>query len=104
LRGGEGGVSLLPEEIAMAITITLEGDDEARVSLLVDSGAFGSANEAVRGSLRLALRELPEVRAFWATIDASIADVEAGNFFSVDEVFDELEARYKVASEEPEPA
>jgi Arc/MetJ-type ribon-helix-helix transcriptional regulator len=38
----------------MPITITLEGEDEARVSALVDAGVFGSAFEAVAEALRAA--------------------------------------------------
>jgi len=38
----------------MPITVTLEGEDEARVSELVDRAVFGSALEAVQGALKLA--------------------------------------------------
>ena len=56
----------------MPITLTLEGEDEARVSDLVDRGVFPSALAAVQGALRLA--EAATAESVTAPDDAERSD------------------------------
>lgn len=78
----------------MAITVTLEGSDEELVLAILESGEHASALSVVQAGLRLTANKTETLRAFWVSIDAAIAEADAGNVYELDEVFDEFEARY----------
>lgn len=78
----------------MPSSYTLGSHFETFVRNQVDSGRYSSASEVVRDGLRLLEdREARRARIEEA-LDAGLADMKAGRVTDIDEVFDELEARY----------
>jgi antitoxin ParD1/3/4 len=78
-------------EAVMAISVDLGVALEKVVTDLLDSGRYNSKSEVLREGVRL----VQEREARLAALAKGIADVEAGRVRPADEVFDELEARYK---------
>jgi Arc/MetJ-type ribon-helix-helix transcriptional regulator len=82
----------------MAITVTLEGEDEALVSRLVDAGRYRSAAETVAAGVRLA--EQAAARAsFDLVIENARAQASAGDVVDAEQAFDHLRWKYALEAQ-----
>jgi antitoxin ParD1/3/4 len=66
------------------------------------SGRYNNASELVPDALRLLEQRERRLAALDAAIERGVADVQAGRTHDPDEVFDELEARYRVMARDRE--
>ncbi|EZP49201.1 type II toxin-antitoxin system ParD family antitoxin [Sphingomonas sp. RIT328] len=71
---------------------------EAVVAELVANGRFGSSNDVLREGVRLVQEREARRTALQAAIDEGLADMAAGRTRPAEDVFAELEARYKAMS------
>ncbi len=67
---------------------------EAFIQSQLATGRYGNASEVIRDALRQMEEREKQYAALDATLTKAIAEVEAGEFYDANEVFDELEARY----------
>ena len=79
----------------MAISADLGAKLEAVVEDLVKNGRYNSKSEVLREGVRLVQEREAALRKLWAELDKGVQDIEAGRVHDLDEVFDELEARYQ---------
>jgi antitoxin ParD1/3/4 len=77
----------------MAISADLGPNLEAVVEDLVKNGRYNSKSEVLREGVRLVQEREAALRRLDAALARGLADVEAGRFRPMDEVFDEVEAR-----------
>lgn len=77
----------------MAISADLGANLEAVVEDLVKNGRYNSKSEVLREGVRLVQEREAALRRLDAALARGLADVEAGRFRPMDEVFDEIEAR-----------
>ena len=68
---------------------------EAYVASLVKSGRYASADEVLRDAMLLLQERETKLASLDAAIARGLADAEAGRGRPMDEVFDELEAKYR---------
>ena len=75
---------------------------EAFVGELVKTGRYNSKSEVLREGVRLVQDREAKLAVLDAALARGVADAEAGRLHDMDEVFDELEARYTamIADEE----
>lgn len=78
----------------MAIVVELSPRMEQLVNELVATGRFSSKNEVLQEGLRLLDEREKKLAALDAALARGLADIDAGRMRPVDEVFDELRARY----------
>lgn len=81
----------------MSSTVTLDPASSAFVEAEVASGRFHSASDVIVHALKLVRDRARHEAELDAALEKGIADVEAGRDYDLDEVFDELEARYASA-------
>ena len=81
----------------MAISAELGEKLEAVVDDLVKHGRYNSKSEVLREGVRLVQEREAALRRLHEKLDKGIDDIEAGRVFPLDEVFDELETRYRPA-------
>jgi len=67
---------------------------EAFIQSQLATGRYGNASEVIRDALRQMEEREKQYAALDAKLTKAIAEVEAGEFYDANEVFDELEARY----------
>ena len=79
----------------MPISADLGEKLEAVVNDLVANGRYNSKSEALREGVRLVQEREAALAKLWAELDKGIQDIESGRVHDIDEVFDELEARYQ---------
>ena len=82
----------------MAISAELGENLEKVVTDLVENGRYNSKSEVLREGVRLVQEREAKLAALDAAIARGLADAEAGRLRPADEVFDRLEAKYKVKS------
>jgi antitoxin ParD1/3/4 len=82
----------------MAISADLGTHLETYVNELVTKGRYNSKSEVLREGVRLVQEREAKLAALDAAIARGLADAEAGRLRPADEVFDRLEAKYKVKS------
>lgn len=78
----------------MSDVYTLDPQTEAAVKAGVASGRYASAAVLLKQAVDLLDDRDRRRQALDLALDRGIADVEAGRDYDLDEVFDELEARY----------
>ena len=79
----------------MPRSVDLGKNLEAVVDDLVANGRYGSVSEVLREGVRLVQEREARLQELYASIDEGLADAEAGRVRPLEEVFDELLARYK---------
>jgi antitoxin ParD1/3/4 len=82
-------------EDAMAISAELGETLEAYVGSLVKTGRYNSKSEVLREGVRLVQEREAKLAALDAALAEGVADIEAGRTVPMEQVFDELEARYR---------
>ena len=82
----------------MAISAELGEKLEAVVEDLVRNGRYNSKSEVLREGVRLVQEREAALMELKAKIDAGIAAADRGDVRPMDEVFDELLARYQPAA------
>lgn len=70
---------------------------ETFVATLVSTGRYNSKSEVLREGVRLVQDREARLAALDAAIARGLADAGAGRTAPADDVFDRLEARYRVA-------
>jgi antitoxin ParD1/3/4 len=83
----------------MAQSVEL-GNLESVLNRLVDSGRYNSKSEVLREGIRLVDERERRLEALDAALARGLADVEAGRVRPIQDVFDELKARYTKMAEE----
>lgn len=78
----------------MAISAELGENLERVVSDLVKNGRYNSKSEVLREGVRLVQEREARFRELDAKVKLAIAQADAGELLSEEEVFAELEARY----------
>lgn len=78
----------------MAISAELGENLEKVVTDLVENGRYNSKSEVLREGVRLVQEREARLRELDAKIAEALAEVDAGELLSEDEVFGFLEARY----------
>jgi len=78
----------------MAISAELGENLEKVVTDLVENGRYNSKSEVLREGVRLVQEREARFRELDAKIRLGIAQADAGEMLSEEEVFAELEARY----------
>ena len=79
----------------MAISAELGDTLEKVVTDLVENGRYNSKSEVLREGVRLVQEREARLAALDASIARGIADADAGRVYDVDDVADELTARYE---------
>lgn len=79
----------------MPSSYTLGRHYEDFVKLQLKSGRYGSASEVVRAALRLLEERNEHLRSLDQAIAQGLEDADAGRVFAAEQVFDEVEARYR---------
>lgn len=74
---------------------------EAFVTNLVEAGRYNSKSEVLREGVRLVQDREARLAALDASIAQGLADAEAGRTMDIEDVFDELEARYRAMVHHP---
>jgi antitoxin ParD1/3/4 len=77
----------------MAISADLGANLEAVVEDLVKNGRYNSKSEVLREGVRLVQEREAALARLDAALARGLADIEAGRFRPMDEVFDEIEAK-----------
>ncbi|MCL2715437.1 MAG: type II toxin-antitoxin system ParD family antitoxin [Alphaproteobacteria bacterium] len=77
------------------ISAELGNQLESYVQQLVDSGRYGSNSEVLREGVRLIQDRETQLAALDASIKRGLADADAGRTCDADDVFNELQDRYK---------
>ena len=72
---------------------------EGYVTKLVETGRYGSKSEVLREGVRLIQDRETQLVALDAMIERSLADSDAGRGEPAEEVFDQLEAKYKAMAD-----
>lgn len=80
----------------MTMTVDLGPQLERIVDELIRKGRYRSKSEVLREGIRLVQDREAQLTKLEAVIDVGLADVRAGRLLSEEEVFSELEARYRV--------
>ncbi|MBB4577547.1 type II toxin-antitoxin system ParD family antitoxin [Rhizobium lentis] len=75
---------------------------ETYIQQLVDTGRYGSKSEVLREGVRLVQDRETRLAALDASIMRGIADAEAGRTKPANDVFDRLEAKYRVMADHAE--
>ncbi|WP_271897259.1 type II toxin-antitoxin system ParD family antitoxin [Candidatus Phyllobacterium onerii] len=83
----------------MAQSVEL-GNLESVLNRLVESGRYNSKSEVLREGIRLVDEREKRLAALDAALARGLADVEAGRVRPLQDVFDELKARYAKMAEE----
>lgn len=83
----------------MASSVNLGEKLESYVDELVKNGRYNSRSEVLREGVRIIQEREARLAALDALLAPGLADIEAGRFRDIDEVFDELDARYAAMSE-----
>ncbi len=78
----------------MATSADLGEKLEAVVNDLVANGRYNSKSEVLREGVRLVQEREAALAKLHAELDKGIASARRGEVYDLDEVFDELEARY----------
>lgn len=73
---------------------------EKFVAELVASGRYGSKSEVLREGVRLIQEREARLAALDAAIARGLADAEAGRTRAIEDVLDELEARYSAMAKD----
>ena len=73
---------------------------EKFVAELVASGRYGSKSEVLREGVRLIQEREARLAALDAAIARGLADAEAGRTHAIEDVLDELEARYSAMAKD----
>jgi antitoxin ParD1/3/4 len=68
---------------------------ETFVTALVQAGRYNSKSEVLREGVRLVQERETRLSALHAAIERGLADADAGRTYPAEEVFAELEARYR---------
>lgn len=76
----------------MAISVDLGPQLEAIVGELIEKGRYGSKSEVLREGVRLVQEREAKLAAFYAAIDAGLAEAEAGLTIPLEEAFGQVEA------------
>ena len=79
----------------MSISADLGETLEAYVAELVKTGRYGSADDVLRAAMLMLQEREAKLAALDAAIARGIASADAGLGRPLDEVFDELEAKYR---------
>ena len=82
----------------MAISAELGDKLEAVVEELVRNGRYNSKSEVLREGVRLVQEREAALRELHGKLDSALADMKAGRGRPADEVFDELEAKYRAVT------
>lgn len=88
----------------MPISADLGEKLEAVVNDLVANGRYNSKSEVLREGVRLVQEREVALARFFEKIDEGRKSAERGELYDIDEVFDELEARYQAMIDEEEAA
>jgi antitoxin ParD1/3/4 len=83
----------------MAQSVEL-GNLESVLNRLVESGRYNSKSEVLREGIRLVDEREKRLAALDAALARGLADVEAGRVRPIQDVFEELKARYTKMAEE----
>ncbi len=83
----------------MPSSYTIGKHFEDFVRTQVESGRYASASEVIRDALRLLEDREAARAAIDKGIEEGIADADAGRVFDAEEVFDELEAKYRAMAD-----
>lgn len=83
----------------MASSVNLGDRLESFVDELVKNGRYNSRSEVLREGVRIIQEREARLAALDALVAEAEADVAAGRVHDLDEVFDELEARYSGPAE-----
>nr|CAD6436498.1 type II toxin-antitoxin system ParD family antitoxin [Rhizobium sp. Q54] len=75
---------------------------ESYIQQLVDTGRYGSKSEVLREGVRLILDRETRLVALGASIMRGIADADAGRTKPACDVFDRLDAKYRVMANKAE--
>ncbi len=81
----------------MTMTVELGPQLERIVEDLIHKGRYRSKSEVLREGIRLVQDREAQLAALEAAIDKGIDDLKAGRLLTEDEVFPDLEARYRTA-------
>jgi antitoxin ParD1/3/4 len=79
----------------MAISVELGESLDRFVDGLLTDGRYNSKSEVLREGVRLIQERETKLAALDAMIAKGLADVDAGRVTPAEEVFEELQARYK---------
>ncbi len=82
----------------MPISADLGQQLETYVTALVSTGRYGSKSEVLREGLRLLQERETRLAALDAALARGIEDADAGRVRPAKDVFDRLEARFRVAA------
>jgi antitoxin ParD1/3/4 len=80
----------------MAISAELGETLEQVVADLVENGRYNSKSEVLREGVRLVQERELRLRELQDSVNLAMAQIDAGQGLSADEVFDELEQRYAI--------
>jgi antitoxin ParD1/3/4 len=83
----------------MASSVNLGEKLEATVDKLVKEGRYGSRSEVLRAGVRLVQEREAALTRFEAEIQKGLDDVAAGRVYPIEEVFEELKAKYMAMAE-----
>jgi antitoxin ParD1/3/4 len=81
----------------MPSSVDLGNKLEKFVAGLVKSGRYNSKSEVLREGVRLLQERETRLAVLDAALARGIADAEAGRVRSIEQVFDQLQAKYKAA-------
>jgi antitoxin ParD1/3/4 len=84
--------------MTMPSSVDLGSKLEKFVASLVKSGRYNSKSEVLREGVRMIQERETRLAALDAAIARGIADAEAGRVKPASEVFDRLEAKYRVSA------
>ena len=79
----------------MPISADLGETLETYVAKLVKEGRYNSKSEVLREGVRLVQEREARLAVLHAALDEGLADIEAGRMSSIEDVFEELETRYR---------
>ncbi len=79
----------------MTMTVELGPQLEKAVEDLIRKGRYRSKSEVLREGVRLVQDREAQLAKLEAAIDVGLADLKAGRLLSEEEVFSELETRYR---------
>jgi antitoxin ParD1/3/4 len=79
----------------MPISADLGEKLEAVVNDLVANGRYNSKSEVLREGVRLVQEREAALARLWTEIDQGLASSRSGEKYDLEEVFDDLDARYQ---------